>query len=692
MLKSAAALAAVLLMTSVSSRTGTGAVTDPERGGPAAVPAPAQARLAPATVTSAAPVINSIAPDTLEPAGQATITGRNFSQSPAGNRVSVDGIDVQVVSATRTRLVVRLPLDGFRCQPDRDVTVEVWVGTEPGSRRHPFHEAEFLALHPGEVATPDRFGFVRCLELAGTGREYLIGVVNARTDTLAGTFVLSGSRGRAAAVASAAPAADTRGGIVVAAAGVAPAERPAGGAGAPLRPDRADPARRATQRHLEALEAARERINRRVARGVSPGTRASRLAPGPLPAVNSIVNLRISTPGGGSTTYDSVRARTVHVGQRVIIFEDSASPHAHLLKSAYLALAAELDSVMWPIITRYFGNPVAFDASLDGDGRVRILFSEKVSGLNNASGFASDYDFYDPAAYPVSNLGEYLYVRMPKSGEVHREWLREARSTVIHELKHVAGYAERISRGAGADDVWIDEGGAEVAEELFARTFSGVEQSRNAAFSRGVACAVDILDAGCAVWPTGIKDNFAALYNYLRGPETWSPVSGDAETYGASWSFLRWAADASGRPEAEFFKELTQHVDSSGATNLAHVTRRGFSALLVDWHMALALDDWPGFTPTNPRHAFASWNLSDVYRGLWRTKRGDFPVERPLVARETGFGDFRFRPTDVAGASASFFLVRGTPRSTQMLALRTPGAASGQGDARPIRMAIARVR
>src|SRR5205814_4233132 len=73
--------------------------------GTATISATSEGKVGTATVTVAAapaPSISSVSPATLTPGISATITGSNFSATPASNTVKIGGISATVTAATTT--------------------------------------------------------------------------------------------------------------------------------------------------------------------------------------------------------------------------------------------------------------------------------------------------------------------------------------------------------------------------------------------------------------------------------------------------------------------------------------------------------------------------------------------------------------------------------------------------------------
>jgi hypothetical protein len=111
--------------------------------------------------------------------------------------------------------------------------------------------------------------------------------------------------------------------------------------------------------------------------------------------------------------------------------------------------------------------------------------------------------------------------------------------------------------------------------------------------------------------------------HYLVGPSDRPPPIPLAE-YGAAWLFVRWVTEHFGQPPA-FGTDVTQRLvqtDMIGSDNVSAVTSVPFSTLVTQWQMANYLDNLPGFTPSDPRLQYQSWDFRQVYDSL----NGGYPL------------------------------------------------------------------
>jgi hypothetical protein len=309
----------------------------------------------------------------------------------------------------------------------------------------------------------------------------------------------------------------------------------------------------------------------------------------------------------------------------------------------------------------------------------------------NTVGFMTGCNFYARSQLPASNQAAVFYARLPNAIESAAEWRRNLRSTLLHETKHLASYAERFARaGSGApvlEQTWLEEATARLAEELYARTFSGATWKGNAAYAPTVGCEV----TRCDDRPLGMYKHFSVLADYYSRVDSLTPLAPtsrfDGTYYASGWLLVRWAVDQFASDESTFLRALTTETTATGIANLARRTGRSPAAMLPDWALALAVDDRPGFTPKQPETTLPSWNTRDVFRGLNAYSPFEFPRPFPLLERSAAFGDFTVDVPLLRAYTAAFVELAGSPGGRQLLRLDGLGGAAPPG----VEMAIVRV-
>ncbi|HEX7089977.1 MAG TPA: IPT/TIG domain-containing protein [Longimicrobiales bacterium] len=668
-----------------------------------------------------APVIAAIEPAVLRPGTIATITGSGFSPTPAGNAVTVNGAPATVTDASPTRLTITVPSRSLLpCEPTRPVPVEVTVAGAAGTLDHPLDVAIPRSLGPGESILILDGDEIRCNELASGGGRYVIGVINTSTAPAA----QSAFRLRGASVATTAqpPAMAGLDAAVAAQATAAPRATAARRAASPARPQPlAGAPSDATVRELRRRAQAHEgvlRLNLALLRRLGPRTGAPQAAralasarvaaaaaAAPPPAVGDTIRFRVPDLDAKNQCDSFVEAvgRVVYSGTRAVVLEDRNAPLAGRMDSLYVKLGEEYDGVMHALITQNFGDPLKLDGATDDNGRVYMLFTEVVNDFDgNVFAFVFSGDLFPRQQCSQSNVAEIFYGSVPtRLGGGGSSWLdvsstaswyRFTRGVLIHEVKHVASFAERISRGGRPEDVWLEESTARIAEELLMRPLFGLAWKGNARFEQGMRCAIEVEDPGCEGKPYGMLPAFVDLGNYMEENERRTPLgsvgTGDASFYGSGWALVRWAVDHYAADEAAFLRALTQEPNLAGVANLSARTDRPFAELLADFTLALALDDRPGFTPQRPQLRMPSWHLPDVFAGLNESRPLEFPRPYPLAPRAIAFGDFAVDVPALRAGTASIFELSGTQAAPQLVELTTQG---GGPPPATLRLHIARV-
>jgi hypothetical protein len=611
---------------------------------------------------SVAPAIESVAPATLAPGATATLRGTGFLDT-ANTAVTVSGVAATVLGATPTEMTISVPRAGLPCQSTQPVPIVVATVGGMATTSHPLTVARTRSMAVGESFLTNAAGDIGCNELAGGG-SYLVSVFNGAGSTSETVrFELRGSAG--GALASRMP---VDGGISVGTVPTPSVARTAVSA--------------AEQAHLEHLDADRAMLARLGA------PRRSRLAPSysraampPVPLiVGDLAPIKFHYSSCTAAGVTPVTARVVYIGEHSVVLEDTASVLAKQIDDDLIAIAEQFESVSYPLLLN-FGNPLARDASTDENGRILILFTPKVNALTaGILGFVAACDLYPALQDPAvagSNEAEIFYARTvtdasPTSTSLNglAQWRRQMPATMIHEAKHIASYAERLSRGATQfEQVWLEEATAQVASEMFGRAIHGNGWRGDATYRQTLYCEARPTERGCADGVIAMSNHFNFLSDYLQRFETKSILSGaeDSDIYGSAWLFTRWLLDTyGGNDEGAFLRRLVQTGTLSGTANVEAVSGRPFSQLFAEFTLMLAADNLPNVA--NP-HLEASWNLPDIFAGL--ADIGAAP-RAPLAIRQSTGGVVSVSGRNVKGGSG--VLVRIGPLApgvTQLLELKS---------------------
>jgi hypothetical protein len=698
--------------------------------GSATITAVADAQSATARVTvtltpnASAPVIVSVNPLPLRPGATFTVVGNNFAPTPAGNAVVVDGVPVSVNAASPTALSITLP-SSFACAPSRPVFIQVTANGAIGGGASTLQVANPRTLAAGQSVVITDPAQVRCNELDLTGGRYAISVYNAYR-----TAVTPASNGAVAlAVRGAVPATATAAAASVAAASprtpvMRSGAQPGPGAGAFDLAGRLRRIRAADQSHAQLLEQNMEfvRTHREAIRANLGGARAPLRAPisAQVVTVGNITTLKVPNLNASNfcVTNTAIGVRTVYVGSHAIIVEDTTTVFAGgptlagTMDNYYQQLGQEFDNVMFPIVLGNFGNPLVMDAQLSNLGKIVMVFSPRVNGTLEGSilGFVVSCDFSPVGTAPSSNLGEYLYGAVPTSTALgyfdagtRDSWLREIRPTIIHEVKHITAFANRIKSNFALEDLAWEEGMARTAEELYARTFYGTAAKLNTGYGGSIGCDVQFAAAQppCANRPFLMLRHFDGLYMYLGETALVSMLGRtfpqDFTFYASAWSIERWANDLFSTSESQFLKDWTLS-GVTGVANLEARTGQSWEQSLGEWSLAMYVDDLPGFTPANPHLRFLSWNLPSIWLGMCsdlgpcanpNNSAQLYPSGNPFAAYAVAFGNFNVNVTTLAGGAFTIFDLSGLQTAKQLIELRSVNGGDPPGT---VRIAIVRIQ
>lgn len=652
------------------------------------------------TVNPAAPVVLRVAPDTIVPGATIGIDGQNFASLPEAVDVTIAGVKATVVKATPTHIDAILPFGAVPCQAAATQMMKVAIAGGTSQRAMPLRVATRVALAVGASANMLDAEQVRCTELVappGSARaKYVVAVINTSVTAAATSgFELRGAGAgamtgqNAVARAPTSPVSLLNPSLLVALPGTSAEPSPRLGM-----PQVSTQERFAEGQHDDFLEAQRA-LSQRVG-SPTPVWRALEA----MRAMRGIAAARALSAVGDTVTvkalYSSctagrdVRARVVYVGTKALVLEDIASQRAGQLDAQYRQIGDEFDRVQYPLLQSRIGDPLAMDAAMGGDGRVTMLFTRYVNdSLPGIAGYVSACNFYSKGTYAGSNEDEVFYARVPSASESPADWRRTMRSTVIHEAKHLAAFAERFARNTPLEEAWLEESTARIAEELYSRTFAeGGRWKGNVGFSTTVRCEV----YQCDDRPLMMWKHFSVLQQYLRGVDTLTPIgaaaSGDFTYYASGWSLVRWATDQYASDEGTWLKTLVRGSSATGLANLAQLTGRPVGEMLADWALANAVDDLAGFQPKRPQLTFPSWNTADVNGGLAATYPTSF-LAAPLKARAMSFGSFVLPVARLRAFSSSYFSFEGAQLGSQIIELRGENGASVPPGS--LRVAVVRV-
>jgi hypothetical protein len=381
------------------------------------------------------------------------------------------------------------------------------------------------------------------------------------------------------------------------------------------------------------------------------------ITPG-VPSVGALMSINVETDNLCSTN-DVRTGRVASVGTHVIILADTTNPSGGLTAGQYAALATQFDSLVFPAVTEAFGTPNDIDGN---GGRVVVFFTRAVNELTPPGaetvngGFFLWRDLVAAGSCPTSNRGELIYaMAADPAGTVNgnartvAEVMQRTPRMMAHELQHLVNASRRFAQDASGplEAPWLDEGLSHVAEELLFYRAAGLSPRGNldtAVVNEGVLKGAFFQHA---------FSNFSALREWLRAPgdNGGFQVGGDVPaSRGASWAFLRYAADRRGGDENAFWNALAGSL-ATGTDNLAAALGTDPLPWYRDFTAAMYADDAPGLAQT-PAFTQPSWNFRALYSALDFDPAAGCDCVYPLAVRDPANGvTDTFSLADYGGAA-----------------------------------------
>jgi hypothetical protein len=389
-------------------------------------------------------------------------------------------------------------------------------------------------------------------------------------------------------------------------------------------------------------------------------------------------------PGTSADDYVSVTGTVKHVGQKVVIYLDDASPTTGgYTQSDIDQIGSLFDDELYPIDTTAFGR----ESDVDGDGQVLVLLTDRVTRLAGCSngqvvvGFFFAVDLF--ADLVGSNNAEVFYGLTPDPAcSVDRTRAVDLLPGVfIHEFQHMINFNQHVLlRDGDAEDTWLNEGLSMFAQELGARQVPDARCSNNDCLSQFAF------------------DNFDNSYNFLRQLEENALIGPAAPPlplteYGASWLFVRWLGDhfSASQPLAPDLTRKLVQTSRTGAGNVENATGAEFPDLITEWQLANFTESLATFNPADDRLTYTSWPFREIWADLNSRDPGDFDTAYPLDPDVTS-GDFETAGNLHPGAGKHVLIQQG-PNDPELdfKITRTDGATVLPASA-AARVAVLRIR
>ena len=334
-----------------------------------------------------------------------------------------------------------------------------------------------------------------------------------------------------------------------------------------------------------------------------------------------------TTLAAACTTATLRRGRIAAISNTAIVVDDINNPTGGYTDADYAVIGTQFDSVYTMDVTA-FGSP----SDVDANGKVIMFFTRAVNELTPTGsqsvvgGFFYGRDLFpkqdDPqlgsgSGCPSSNFAEMFYLLVPDPNGVVNGNVRTKSfvshltvSTTAHEFQHLINASRRLYVNTTATDfevVWLNEGLSHVAEELlFYQQSAGLTPRLDIDSTRFIGNQKNV-DA----YNFDQQSNFGRFRTYLLKPASNSPYANNDSlaTRGATWSFLRYAADHRGTSDSDTWFKLVNST-TTGIANLQNVFSSGLASIFRDWAIATVADD---ITGVNSQWQHPSWNFRSVY-------------------------------------------------------------------------------
>jgi hypothetical protein len=446
------------------------------------------------------------------------------------------------------------------------------------------------------------------------------------------------------------------------------------------------------------MAAARTLRRGALARGADAPSLSVAAAAQATPTVGTLVRLNAGTASACDTTAADYRVgRVVAVTERAVLVADTANPAGGFTAAEYARFGAAFDTLAWPVDVQAFGEP----SDIDNNKRVTVFFTRAVNELTPRSvnyvvgGFFWERDLF-PRQAPraadrcaASNEAELFYMLVPDpQGTINgnrrsKDYVEESTvGTLAHEFQHLISAARRLYV-TDADDfetVWLNEGLSHVAEELVFFRAAKLQARGRLDYGR-----LSGSDAAFAAFNEFGTDNLRRLIAYLGETETRSPFADDddLETRGATWQFLRYAADRVGGDEQALWRRLI-NGRQAGMPNLrAALGGASLDDWFRDWSVANFADTQsPALAGLDARFTFPTWGFRSVI-SRYRDQAG-----RPYALRTRTLADRQPETVTLNAGSAGY--LRFAVPANQPATLRVKVAQAPRSGA--VRLSVVRVR
>lgn len=402
-----------------------------------------------------------------------------------------------------------------------------------------------------------------------------------------------------------------------------------------------------------------------------------------IPAVGDTTSFKVPSQDSSCTKFTTITAAVTYTNDKVIIYNDVASPANGFTATDYQQIGDEFSTLIYPTDTSYFGSPL----DQDKNGRIIVLYTPEVNKLTPShndsfvGGFFFAGDLFPSTgsnACPQSNMAELFYVLTPDPDGTFNNKRTTAtvrqgtRGTIAHEFQHMINASNRIRSPIeqSFEDVWLDEALSHFAEDAVGRAVRGIGEAENAGIARTVGGSVDDFNAF-------FFQNFNRFQRYLQNPGPFGPTSAAADTSlavrGAAWALLRYTADqyAPGGDIKAFTLKLAGGPDVGVSNLIKNAGNPDFQTLISGWMIANYADD-AGIPGLSSLYSYKVYDMRNIEKGL-PSNAGLYPLE---VTPISGSGVVVTSLQARSGSGNYFFALRNTGSLARTYRFLNPDGAT----------------
>ena len=270
--------------------------------------------------------------------------------------------------------------------------------------------------------------------------------------------------------------------------------------------------------------------------------------------------------------------------------------------------------------TNHFSGGERKANDIDGNGKFIVLQLHADNMIGGAAGYVSSCD-----RFPLEenyNAGPYY---CEKSNEAEITYLLRPDSdfflgALVHEAKHISSHGYAVFTDREFQPSWMEEGTAEIANEMTSRRASGIADYREVTFSEiypgGSTTA--LTDAMASVNARARNFLYASPENGVIG----DPSESSSNYYGSGWLFHRYLADNyAENNQNQFFRGLNDGTHGADLQSLTTVTGKDFDELLDEFVTAIQIEGKMD-AKNNSSISFNSYDFEEIASHF---SMGDWP-------------------------------------------------------------------